>query len=184
VQTWTPTLIETTPDYERYPVTGDGISPRGVPGYGTGLVVVDSDEHTPDGHLTEDLETRVQMMDKRLKKFEGIQSEVLEPISMGKKHAKKVIVGWGSTKTALSEAVTLSDHSDLRYLHFKQVWPLPENIGAYFAEAEEIIVVENNATGQFADQLKLAGVGVTGRILKYNGEPFSVEELVEYIEKL
>ena len=41
--------------YERYAITADGVSPRRLPGFGPELVVADSDEHTPDGHLTEDL---------------------------------------------------------------------------------------------------------------------------------
>ena len=48
-------------------------------------------------------------------------------------------------------------------------------------KAKKIIVVEGNVAGQFANLLKL----VTGRqiesILKYNGQPFSVEELVREI---
>lgn len=63
-------IIETSKDYERYALTENGVSPRGVPGWGKGLVVVDSDEHTEDGHLTERLDMRVLMMDKRMKKLE------------------------------------------------------------------------------------------------------------------
>ena len=44
--------------YERYALTASGISPRRLPGFGP-VVVADSDEHTPDGHLTEDLAVRV-----------------------------------------------------------------------------------------------------------------------------
>ncbi len=55
--------------YERYAFTADGVSPRRLPGFGPELVVADSDEHTPDGHLTEDLAVRVQMHDKRLRKL-------------------------------------------------------------------------------------------------------------------
>jgi len=58
--------------YDRYALTADGISPRRLPGFGP-VVVADSDEHTPDGHLTEDLEMRVKMQDKRLRKLTGGQ---------------------------------------------------------------------------------------------------------------
>ena len=57
--------------YERYALTADGVSPRRLPGFGPEVVVADSDEHTPDGHLTEDLAVRVQMHDKRLRKLNG-----------------------------------------------------------------------------------------------------------------
>ena len=61
--------------YERYALTADGISPRRLPGFGP-VVVADSDEHTPDGHLTEDLEMRVKMQDKRLRKLTGLANEL------------------------------------------------------------------------------------------------------------
>lgn len=176
---WQPSIIETTADYERYRYTDDGISPRGVPGYGAGLVVVDSDEHTEDGHLTEDIETRVRMTNKRLKKHEGLQAEVLLPIVSGVDSAPIIIVGWGSTKSVIAEALEISKREDMKHIHFKQVWPLPKDIKKYFKGAKKVLVVENNAAGQFATQLKLAGVKITENVLKYDGEPFSVEELIE-----
>src|SRR5690606_10054914 len=66
-------LVKTAPDYQRYLITHDGITPQGIPGYGDGLVVVDSDEHDEEGHITENLDLRTQMVDKRLKKLEQIK---------------------------------------------------------------------------------------------------------------
>jgi len=34
-------FAKTTKDYRRYVITQEGVSPRGVPGYGEGLVIVD-----------------------------------------------------------------------------------------------------------------------------------------------
>ncbi len=61
--------------YERYAFTDDGVSPRRLPGFGP-VVVADSDEHTADGHLTEDLKVRVQMHDKRLRKLTALVQEL------------------------------------------------------------------------------------------------------------
>jgi 2-oxoglutarate ferredoxin oxidoreductase subunit alpha len=177
-------IIETKKDYVRYALTKNGISPRGIPGFGEGLVVVDSDEHTEDGHLTEDLEMRVKMMDKRMKKLEGMQKEVLKPVISGADKGKILIVGWGSTKSVIAEALEVSGRADIATLHFKQVFPLPKNLAAYFDGAKKIIVIENNFTGQFANLLKQEGIKVTDTILKYNGEPFCMEELTEKFKKL
>ena len=68
-------ITKTKKDYRRYELTEDGVSPRGIPGFGEGLVCVDSDEHDEAGHITEDLELRVQMVDKRLRKLEAIRRE-------------------------------------------------------------------------------------------------------------
>ena len=50
------------------------MSPRLLPGASAHLVVTDSDEHTEDGHLTEDLGVRKAMVEKRLRKLEGLQA--------------------------------------------------------------------------------------------------------------
>lgn len=175
-------IVETSEKYLRYQLTKDGISPRGIPGHGMGLVVVDSDEHTEDGHLTEDLRTRVDMMEKRWKKLKGMMKEVVPPVHVGSKSAKTVLIGWGSTHGAILEALEKSERDDIAYFHFAQVYPLPKNIKTLFKGAKNIVVIENNYSGQFADLLEKHGVKVSDRILKYNGEPFSVEELASRIK--
>jgi 2-oxoglutarate/2-oxoacid ferredoxin oxidoreductase subunit alpha len=145
---------------------------------------VDSDEHSEDGHMTEDFEMRVKMMDKRMKKLVGMQKEVLPPIMGGAKDGKIAVVGWGSTKGVIDEAVEKSGNKNITSIHFKQVFPLPKNAAKLFAEFKKIIVVENNFTGQFANLLKIECVNVTDTVLKYTGEPFCVEELVENFKKL
>ena len=177
-------IIETKKDYVRYALTADGISPRGIPGFGEGLVVVDSDEHTEDGHLTENLEMRVKMMDKRMKKLSAMRKEVLKPVTGGAEKGKIVVVGWGSTKGVIAEALEASERTDISSLHFRQVWPLPNNLASYFEGVEKSIVVENNFTGQFANLLKQEGIKVSDTVLKYNGEPFCVEELTEKFKNL
>lgn len=177
-------VVETTKDYRRYEYTESGVSPRGVPGYGEGLVVSDSDEHTEDGHLTERLDTRVRMMDKRMKKLEGLIADVCLPVRLGAENTEMVLVGWGSTHGAITEALEKSGREDISYLHFKQVFPLPKNVKALFKNAKKVIVIENNYSGQFASLLEKHGVPVTERVVKYTGEPFGVEELTEAITKI
>jgi len=66
--------------YLRYRITEKGVSPRLLPGLSQHLVVADSHEHTEDGHMTENLSIRPKMVDKRLRKGDGIKSEVISPI--------------------------------------------------------------------------------------------------------
>lgn len=177
-------IIETTKDYNRYEYAKNGVSPRGVPGWGEGLVVSDSDEHTEDGHLTERLDTRVAMMEKRMKKLEGLIADALPPVRLGVETAETVLVGWGSTHGAIAEALEKSGRTDIAYFHFKQVYPLPKNVKSFFKGAKKVIVIENNYSGQFASLLEKHDVKVTERVVKYNGEPFCVEELTEAITKI
>lgn len=71
-----------------FELTDNRISPRGIPGLGEGLVVVDSDEHDEEGHLTEDLNLRNMMVEKRLQKFEGIKKDIIPPELIGSKNYK------------------------------------------------------------------------------------------------
>lgn len=176
-------IIKTTPDYRRYEITEDGISPRGIPGYGDGLVVVDSDEHDEEGHITEDLHLRNKMVEKRLKKLEGIKKDLIPPELVGNENYKFLVIGWGSTYGAIKEALDVIERDDIAFLHFKQVYPLHERTLDYLKKAEKTIIFENNATSQFKNLIKQdTGFEIHKEALKYNGMPFSVEEVTQYLK--
>ncbi|HEU25055.1 MAG: 2-oxoacid:acceptor oxidoreductase subunit alpha [Mesoaciditoga sp.] len=171
-------IVETSKDYKRYQLVENGISPRGIPG-GAGLVDVDSDEHDESGHITEDLDIRVKMVEKRLKKFDAIRAEVIPPELIGPKNYETLVVGWGSTYPMIREAIENIGDKKMAFLHFKQVYPVHPDAKEYLQSAKKKIIVENNATSQFGQILKLeTGMNFDVTILKYNGMPFSVEELV------
>ncbi|KUK14222.1 MAG: Pyruvate flavodoxin/ferredoxin oxidoreductase domain protein [bacterium 42_11] len=174
-------MVKTGEDYIRYKLTENGISPRGVPGYGDGLVKVDSDEHDEFGHITEDFTTRVKMVEKRLKKGEELKKEVLKPKLIGDENYKVLLVAWGSPLEVIKEAI--SDIKEVALLHFSQVWPIDNSVAEYLKRAQKVIAIEGNATGQFANLIKaVTGFEVKERILKYSGLQFSVEELRKKIE--
>jgi 2-oxoglutarate ferredoxin oxidoreductase subunit alpha len=178
-------IIKTDADYKRYKLTENGISPRGIPGYGKGLVAVDSDEHDEAGHITEDLGLRVEMVNKRLKKFELLKDESIPPELVGSEDYKNLIVCWGSTYNVVKEAVINLGRDDTAFLHFKQVYPLPGQTSDYLKKAKRIIIVENNATSQFAKLIKLhTGIEIKDRILKYDGLSFYIEELADKLNDL
>jgi len=178
-------IIKTDADYKRYKLMDNGISPRGIPGYGKGLVAVDSDEHDEAGHITEDLGLRVGMVNKRLKKLELLKNEAIPPELVGSEDYKNLIVCWGSTYNVVKEAVKNLGRDDMAFLHFKQVYPLPGQTSDYLKKARRIIIVENNATSQFAKLIKLhTGIEINDRILKYDGLSFYVEELTEKLNDL
>ncbi len=177
--------VRTTKDYKRYELADNGVSPRGVPGFGEGLVAVDSDEHDTQGHITEDLDLRIKMVDKRLKKGESLGKDILPLELTGPENYKNLVVCWGSTYNIIAEAVQNLGRKDLGLLHFKQVHPLPDNLIDYLRKAQKTIIVENNATSQFAKLIKLqTGFDIEEKILKYNGLSFYVEELMEKLEEI
>jgi len=178
-------IVKTNQDYQRYKLTDDGLSPRGIPAYGEGLVKLDSDEHDEDSHITEDLDLRIKMVDKRLKKLELIKKEIYEPELFGHENYKTLLIGWGSTCDCIKEALCHLNNPDIAFLYFKQVYPLSEKALSYLERAKNTVCIENNATGQFANLIRQeTGFNIHYKLLKYNGLPFSVEELVSKISDL
>ena len=169
-------ITESDREYKRYRFDESGLSPRSVPGFGKGFVKVDSDEHDEEGLITESFDMRVQMHEKRLNKAKLMEEDIVQPYVVGNKDEKNLIIAWGSTYGVLNELI--ADKPDWTLMHFEQVYPLPLGLEERLAKAEKIVVIENNATGQFANLLQMTyGIKLPKRILKYNGEPFFIDEL-------
>ncbi len=176
-------VIQTTADYRRYAFTEDGVTPRGIPGYGDGLVVVDSDEHDEEGHITEDENVRARMVQKRLKKLEALVREAVPPEWIGPPDAETLVICWGSTVHLAAEAITKTTRGKQAVLYFKQVYPLHAGAAGLIRKAKRLSIVENNATGQFARILQSRlQIDVPVKILKYDGLPFTVEELARELD--
>jgi 2-oxoglutarate ferredoxin oxidoreductase subunit alpha len=173
-------MIESEPSdlpYRRFALTPSGVSPRLVPGMTKHLVVGGSDEHLMDGHLTEDLIVRTQMVEKRLRKGEVIAAEIVPPEFQGDEQSDVLLVTWGSSKGSVLEAADLLREKGRRLatLHFSQVWPLiPEQFLKHLESAGEVVCVEGNAFGQLARLIRReTGFQVHRRVLRYDGLPIT-----------
>ncbi|MBC7321327.1 2-oxoacid:acceptor oxidoreductase subunit alpha [bacterium] len=180
--------IENNPskDYKRHLITDSGISPRALPGTEGILVITDSDEHDEEGHITEDLEIRKRLVEKRLKKGELIKEDIEEPIYFGVSNPDVILVGWGSTYGAIKESVKRLIEEDFKVglLHFSDVYPLPYRQLEKYRD-KRLISVEGNATGQFALLVRReTGIDIGEKILKYNGRPFTPSEIVKEVKKI
>lgn len=174
-------LTETNADYKRYQLTSNGISPRGIPGFGTGVVCVDSDEHNEYGEIEENPLNRKMMVDKRLNKLKEIQKYITEPEFFGDKDYHTLVISWGSTYYSVKEAVKFL--KGVAMLHFTQVYPISDYINNYLKENITTVIVENNSEAQFSKIIKLqTGKDIKHKILQYDGFPFSVESLTKSIE--
>ncbi len=176
-------FIETDPGYKRYQLTENGISPRGIPGYGTGMVNADCHVHDEQGHISEDLDLRTKMVNKFLSKMDLIKQDTIPPELVGNKDYTSLVLCWGSNYNVVNEALSQLSRSDTAFLHFKQVYPLASETAEFLKRAKRLIIVENNATAQFGKLIRLqTGIDIERRILKYSGIPFSVEEVVSELE--
>ncbi len=178
-------IVKTKTGYQRYRLTENGISPRGIPGHGEGLVCVDSDEHDEDGHITEDLHVRVEMVQRRvMKKMRAIREDFIMPELVGPEDYSTLVITWGSNYHVVREVIEKMDDSGLSMLHFKQTYPLSEDVLEHLEQADRVVAIENNATGQFTkvlqDELGFT-ISSDDKLLKYNGLPFAAEEIEEFL---
>lgn len=173
-------------EYRRYEVTDSGVSPRALPGLGEELVVADSDEHTSDGHITEDLSVRMEMNDKRLRKMDMLLDQVVPPEICGPEDAEVLLVCWGSSRGAVWEALDkLSrEGKSAAACHFSQVWPLkPELFLERFQKARRVVFVEGNATGQLENLVRReTSFQANQLITRYDGLPITVSHVLSGLE--
>lgn len=173
-------------DYRRYALDESGISPRILPGQTDAVLYADSDEHTETGHITERDDVRKQQMDKRMQKFKGMAKEIEPPEVYPEPKSDIVLLGWGSTYGAIKEAVDVMNRDGMKtqMVHFRDVYPFPpHDFLQKIARDTRVFAVENNFTGQFADLFSSqTGVPVFHKILKYDGRPFSPQEVVKEVK--
>jgi 2-oxoglutarate ferredoxin oxidoreductase subunit alpha len=177
--------------YKRYQFTDTGVSPRLLPGmsHATGVVMADSDEHYEDSHITEDLSIRQKMVEKRLKKYDGIRSEIIAPEFSGDNQTDLLLVCWGSSKGAVMEAASdlrSKDHRRVGVLHFSQVWPLaPQQFLHRLQGAKKAVCVEGNAFGQFARLIRReTGFEFREQIHRYDGLTITPEYILRELKRL
>ncbi len=167
---------------ERYAWSEDGISSRWLPGSAQTTYLANSDEHLVDGTLTEEATHAKRMMDKRLAKGIKLAQHLPEPILYGKEDSKVLFVGWGSVKGAMLDALDLYEPG-YAYLHYEYLYPLrTELLSQIASKFIHVVVVEQNATGQFESLLKQQITLNWGPPLrKYDGRPLYAEDVFEYM---
>lgn len=173
-------------DYKRYELTNDGVSPRAFPGMPGGVHIANSDEHDEQGFSIEGFsaEMRNKQMDRRWKKLPSILKELPKPRFYGPKIAKKTLIGWGSVKGPVLEAMKALPQGTVNFIHFTSVNPIEVNeVKKLLKGTKKLWLIESNKTGQFGDLLKQnLDIEFDNKILKYSGIPFFPEELVEELK--
>lgn len=173
--------------YLRYAITADGVSPMAVPGEPGIAVVVDSDEHTEDGHLSEDHAVRIAMVEKRMRKGEGLEMETLPPLHAGPPDGEVLLIGFGSTKGVAAEAreILSSEGVAAATVHLRQVAPFPARAMSEILDRyRTTLTVENNRTGQLARLIRAeTGREVSGTVSRFDGLPFTPGELAERVKE-
>ena len=179
IEEWTNDSDQFTP----HAATESGVSPRTIPGTAGGAHMTTGLEHDELGRRTEETEVRVEQVDKRQRKVETARrDETWTAREFGDADSGTLVLSWGSNEGAIREAMELLDEqgTTIRFLSVPYLFPRPDLTEAVEA-AEEVIVVECNATGQFADVIEHDTLTRVKRINKYDGVRFDADELAAHI---
>ncbi|TYB85872.1 MAG: 2-oxoacid:acceptor oxidoreductase subunit alpha [Kosmotoga sp.] len=160
-------IVDADENYKRFELTENGISPRAIPG-GKGLVRVDSDEHDEYGFITENIDIRKKMVEKRNIKIKELKEEIDEPITFNLE-AKNIVIGWGDSWGVIDE-VARKNH--LGYIHYSELFPLKTEVFETLKN-KDFIVIEGNYSGLFAEYLSSDVRLPFIKIGKYDGRPIT-----------
>ncbi len=181
--------------YRYDPQAENGISPRWLPGTQGTPYVAQGDEHGPDGSVHEGAKNAAEQMEKRMKKSQALKSALPDPelyrpgkngwtIESEEPELDLLVVGWGSTKSAVMDALlevaAERGKKSIGYLHYTYLWPLrTKRFEALAKKAKKVVLVEGNFQGQLGKILRMeCGCSIEDTILKYDGRPFFVDELI------
>lgn len=171
--------------FQRFKLDHSPISTRVPIGTENAIFWNTGDEHTEEGHISEDPENRNKMMDKRMKKLD-LALEKINQDDMAICHdfdsdGKNVVVSWGSTKGAILEALEkLSEEGNkMKFVQIRLLHPFPtETVKKFLKEAKLVIDVEMNYTSQLGSLVQQnTGREIDYKIVKYNGRSMSTTEL-------
>ncbi len=179
-----PVLWKGQGDYKRYQYTATGVSPLAFPPLKGQVIKTSSYVHDEYGITTEDPGIAKGIADKRLLKERSLAKE-LESYQTVKVYGqgKTALLCWGSNKGVCIE--TAQKFPGLKVIQVLVLSPFPVRAMAKAMKGvEKIVSVECNATGQLARLLQQHGYVIDEHVLKYDGRPFSLDELENDLKKV
>ena len=172
--------------YLRFKLSDNPVSTRVPLGTENAIFWNTGDEHTEEGHITEDPDLRNKMVSKRMNKLEKALSEIpivdkLVCFEFGKSTGDITVVSWGSTKGAIVEAMEMLAERGkaIRFIQLRLLHPFPTyEMMNLLKNTTLLIDIEMNYTSQLGSLIRQQiGRDIDYRIVKFNGRPMSTSEV-------
>ncbi len=171
----------------RYAVTHSGVSPRMLPGIHKVIFNVSSDEHDELGDINEEIDNRIAQMNKRMKKLSELASLLPRPTLYGPAKAEMTLIGWGSVKGAVLDALELllAQGITTNFLHLTYMHPFPATaVKDILKNSKHTMMIEGNYSGQGEALLKQETLHSPDfHLRKYDGRPFYADEIADYVRQ-
>ena len=132
--------------------------------------------------MSYDAENHEAMCRLRAAKVKGIANDIALPEVLGADSGQVLVVGWGSTRGAITMAVErlLAEGKSVGYIHLRHINPLPNGLGDLMRKFKTVVVPEMNL-GQLSLVLRAEYLVDVKSISKVQGRMFQISELVEAI---
>ncbi len=168
------------PAYKRYAVTDSGVSPMAVPGTAGVAYTADGLEHNERGTPSSQASDHLAQMDKRARKFEGLDCAADWATLEG--DGELAVITWGSCTAPAREARARAraDGVKARLVSVRLLLPAqPARLEAALAGVKRALVVEQSHSGQFLRYLRAEyGLPMEVKSLRRPGPlPFRPEEI-------
>lgn len=199
------------PTYNRYKITDNGISPRAMPGDPGGTHMITGLEHWDFGGPSDNPANRTEMVRKRFRKLRNLDRKYGGVFAFKGEDAEQHlhattdeeagrlsaaaesfrgqigVIGWGATAGVVREAVARAEKRgiDVGAIFPKMISPHNDlTIRPFIEGHQRIIVAEENFIGQYARFLQRYYDFDPVRLNKYDGLPFTPEQVLQRIEEV
>ena len=130
--------------YDWDPITG--LARRFIPGQPGGMHTLTGLAHDRQSHVAYDADINQESLRARSLKLAALQRTLTPPTVFGDPEGDLLVVGWGSTKGAIEEAVeTLRDEGKkVSSMHLRFLQPLPPGIKEILQRFKQVMTIETN----------------------------------------
>jgi 2-oxoglutarate ferredoxin oxidoreductase subunit alpha len=132
-----------------------GLSTRPIPGQLNGRYTLTGLAHTGAGAVAYESGVNQEGCRYRSLKLAAFQKTLKTPDVFGDPEGDLLVVGWGSTKGAIEEAVTRARKDGLKVssMHLTYLQPMASGIREIMARFKKVLTVEINFSDDLADEL-------------------------------
>ena len=132
-----------------------GLARRFIPGQPGGMHALTGLAHDRDSHVAYDSETNEESLRARSLKLAALQKTLKAPPVFGDTEGDLLVIGWGSTKGAIEEAVELmrADGHKVSSMHLQFLQPLPPGIKEIMQGFKKVMTIESNWSDRPDDKI-------------------------------
>jgi 2-oxoglutarate/2-oxoacid ferredoxin oxidoreductase subunit alpha len=123
-----------------------GLARRFIPGQPDGMHTVTGLAHDRDSHVAYDPDINEEGLRMRSLKLAALQRTLKAPTVFGDPKGDLLVVGWGSTKGAIEEAVEMlrAEGKKVSSMHLQFLQPLPPGIKEIMQGFKKVMTIEGN----------------------------------------